>query len=61
MIQASHLTRRFGDRVAVEDLSLELRPGEILTGVAALVVINAVLMRIAIRVFDRESILTRWK
>jgi ABC-2 type transport system ATP-binding protein len=29
VISASHLTRQFGDRVAVEDLSLELRPGEI--------------------------------
>ena len=29
MLSASHLTRRFGDRVAVEDVSFELRPGEI--------------------------------
>ena len=29
--------------------------------VALLVVINVILMRIGIRVFDRESILTRWK
>ena len=29
MLSASHLTRRFGDRVAVEDLSFELTPGEI--------------------------------
>ena len=29
MLTASSLTRRFGDRVAVEQLSFELRPGEI--------------------------------
>lgn len=29
VVSASRLTRRFGDRVAVEDLSLDLRPGEI--------------------------------
>ena len=29
MLSASHLTRRFGDRVAVEDVSFELAPGEI--------------------------------
>lgn len=29
MLSASQLTRRFGDRVAVEDVSFELRPGEI--------------------------------
>jgi ABC-2 type transport system ATP-binding protein len=29
VLTASHLTRRFGDRVAVEDLSFELAPGEI--------------------------------
>ena len=29
MLTASHLTRRFGDRTAVEDVSFELAPGEI--------------------------------
>ena len=29
MLSASHLTRRFGDRTAVEDVSFELKPGEI--------------------------------
>ena len=29
MLTASHLTRRFGDRVAVDDVSFELKPGEI--------------------------------
>ena len=29
MLSATHLTRRFGDRVAVDDLSFELAPGEI--------------------------------
>ena len=29
MLSASHLTRRFNGRIAVEDLSLDLRPGEI--------------------------------
>ena len=29
MLTASHLTRRFGDRVAVEDVSFQLAPGEI--------------------------------
>jgi ABC-type multidrug transport system ATPase subunit len=29
MLNASHLTRRFGNRVAVQDLSFELRRGEI--------------------------------
>ena len=29
MLTASHLTRRFGERVAVEHLSFELQPGEI--------------------------------
>ena len=29
MLTASHLTRRFDDRVAVDDLSFELQPGEI--------------------------------
>jgi ABC-2 type transport system ATP-binding protein len=29
VLTASHLTRRFGDRVAVEDLSFSLAPGEI--------------------------------
>ena len=29
MLAASHLTRRFGDRVAVDDLSFTLAPGEI--------------------------------
>lgn len=29
MLTASHLTRRFGDRIAVDDVSFELRPGEI--------------------------------
>ena len=28
-LTAQHLTRRFGDRVAVEDVSFELEPGEI--------------------------------
>ena len=30
MLTASHLTRRFGDRIAVDDVSFELAPGEIL-------------------------------
>ena len=30
MIRADHLTRRFGKRTAVEDLTFEARPGEIL-------------------------------
>jgi ABC-2 type transport system ATP-binding protein len=29
MLAASHLTRRFGDRVAVDDVSFEVAPGEI--------------------------------
>jgi ABC-2 type transport system ATP-binding protein len=29
VLKASHLTRRFGDRVAVDDVSFELAPGEI--------------------------------
>ncbi len=29
MLSASHLTRSFGERVAVEDVSFDLRPGEI--------------------------------
>ena len=29
MLTASHLTRRFGDRIAVDDVSFELAPGEI--------------------------------
>jgi ABC-2 type transport system ATP-binding protein len=29
VLSASHLTRRFGDRVAVEDVSFDLAPGEI--------------------------------
>ena len=29
MLTASHLTRRFGDRVAVDDVSFDLAPGEI--------------------------------
>jgi len=29
VLSAAHLTRRFGDRVAVEDLSFDLAPGEI--------------------------------
>ena len=29
MLSASHLTRRFGERIAVEDLSFDLRPGEV--------------------------------
>jgi ABC-2 type transport system ATP-binding protein len=29
VLAASHLTRRFGDRVAVDDLSLDVEPGEI--------------------------------
>src|SRR5688572_6888014 len=29
LLTASHLTRRFGDRTAVEDVSFELKPGEI--------------------------------
>jgi len=29
LLSASHLTRRFGDRVAVDDVSFELAPGEI--------------------------------
>ena len=29
MLTASHLTRRFGERVAVDDVSFELAPGEI--------------------------------
>jgi len=29
MLAASHLARRFGDRLAVDDVSFELRPGEI--------------------------------
>ncbi|MBM3817679.1 MAG: ABC transporter ATP-binding protein [Acidimicrobiia bacterium] len=29
MLSASHLTRRFGDRLAVDDVSFDLRPGEI--------------------------------
>jgi ABC-2 type transport system ATP-binding protein len=29
MIEATRLTRRFGDRVAVEDVTFEVRPGEI--------------------------------
>ncbi|MGC9529686.1 MAG: ABC transporter ATP-binding protein [Candidatus Bipolaricaulaceae bacterium] len=30
MIRAEHLTRRFGERMAVDDLSFQARPGEIL-------------------------------
>ena len=30
MLTASHLTRRFGDRVAVDDVSFAVAPGEIL-------------------------------
>jgi len=30
VLTASHLTRRFGDRIAVDDVSFELAPGEIL-------------------------------
>jgi ABC-2 type transport system ATP-binding protein len=29
MLTASHLTRRFGDRLAVDDVSFDLAPGEI--------------------------------
>jgi ABC-2 type transport system ATP-binding protein len=29
MLQASHLTRRFGERLAVDDVSFELSPGEV--------------------------------
>jgi ABC-2 type transport system ATP-binding protein len=29
VLSASHLTRRFGERVAVEDVSFDLRPGEV--------------------------------
>jgi ABC-2 type transport system ATP-binding protein len=29
VLKASHLTRRFGDRIAVDDVSFELEPGEI--------------------------------
>jgi ABC-2 type transport system ATP-binding protein len=29
VLSASHLTRQFGDRVAVEDVSFDLRPGEV--------------------------------
>jgi ABC-2 type transport system ATP-binding protein len=31
MIQIEHVTRRFGDTVAVNDLSLDLQPGELFT------------------------------
>jgi ABC-2 type transport system ATP-binding protein len=30
VIRVQHLTKRFGDRVAVDDVSLEIRPGEII-------------------------------
>ena len=29
MIAAAHMTRRFGDRVAVDDATFDVRPGEI--------------------------------
>ena len=29
MLQIQHLTKRFGDKVAVDDLSLHIAPGEI--------------------------------
>lgn len=42
-------------------LGAEVTLPMILGAAAALAVVNAVLMRVAIGVFDRESILTRWK
>ena len=38
-----------------------LTPAMMMSIAALLLAANALLMRIAIRVFDRESILTRWK
>ena len=29
MLNISHLTKRFGEKVAVDDLSLHIKPGEI--------------------------------
>jgi ABC-2 type transport system permease protein len=42
-------------------LGVELTLTIILAAVVMLVIVNAILMRMAVRVFDRESILTRWK
>lgn len=42
-------------------LGVQVTPSIMLTGVAVLAGVNAVLMRVAIGLFDRESILTRWR
>lgn len=42
-------------------LGVEMTLAIVLTGVGVLLVVNVILMRVAIRLFDRESILTRWK
>lgn len=41
--------------------SFVLTPGWLLAGCAALALINAVLLAIGVRVFERETILTRWR
>lgn len=41
--------------------SVQVTTAALLAGAAALVVFNAVLMRVAMVLFDRETILTRWK
>jgi hypothetical protein len=40
---------------------VDLTAGTVIAISSVLVVLNAVLMGVAIRLFDRESILTRWK
>jgi ABC-2 type transport system permease protein len=42
-------------------LGVEMTLTIVLVGIVVLAGVNVVLMRVAVRVFDRESILTRWK
>ena len=61
--EAKHGPLRAGHLLATLVLfgSLLLTPTLLLGSAAALVAINCVLLGVSIRLFDRETILTRWR
>jgi ABC-type multidrug transport system ATPase subunit len=70
-IETEQLTRSFESLVAVDHLTLSIPTGSVFgflgpngagkTTTLILLVVGIVLFRIAIGIFQRESILTRWK
>lgn len=75
MISASQITRRFGDRVAVDKVTFSVQGGEVIGQIAgaffvttavllllcvAMIAGWVVLILLSVALFERETILTRW-